>query len=168
MYSLFLTVSGSPLVLSRSNRQCEQTDGVGLAADTHTPQPPSQDQRAAPSLLQQYQRAAPRLLQELAHCLSQEQWTGSGCSIPQGVVNILNDSWHNVTVGMVHLSSPEQTAQPKGRLGAISCPQGSATGRRGAGETESQGGAGSVPGRRPQVSPKPCVKKHKQKSSQGK
>lgn len=169
-YSLFLIhVSDYDLVLSCSNQQSGNKESTGLAESLSPKKPDSSstDNMKNSSVLEEYKRAAPQLLNELAHFLSQHKWTGR-CCIARGVLNILNYTWHDVTAGMVHLKSPEQTAHRRGKLGVTS-RQVSAKSKRGAGERENQGVRRSVPSeRKPQVNPNPCVKRRKQKSSRGK
>lgn len=62
-----------------------------------------------------YRRAAPHLLNELAHLLSLHKWSEQDC-IPRGIVNILNYSWHDLTLGAaLHLRRPAVSAEKQRR-----------------------------------------------------
>ncbi|XP_035520938.1 uncharacterized protein LOC118330497 [Morone saxatilis] len=115
-----------------------------------------------------YKRAAPRLLNELAHLLSQHKWTEKGC-IPQGIVNILNYSWHDLTAGAAARSKGPEQADKRGKFkGSLKLDEArsrqvsSAGDRREAGERNSCAVGNDGPSvRKPQVSSNPRVKKHK-------
>ncbi|XP_041652230.1 uncharacterized protein C3orf20-like [Cheilinus undulatus] len=94
--------------VERDEKQGE-SDELHLSAETYQDDLPETSFKIKdPNLMDAYKQAAPVLLNELAHLLSQHNWTEEGC-IPHGIVNILNYSWQDLTAGAVHLKSPEQT-----------------------------------------------------------
>nr|XP_046248964.1 uncharacterized protein LOC124061324 isoform X3 [Scatophagus argus] len=106
-----------------------------------------------------YKRAAPQLLNELARLLSQHNWAEKRC-IPHGIVNILNYSWEDLTLGAVHLKSQDQTDKRGDSTGSLKMDeppsrQVSANHGREAGERNSCVVEKSVRS-------KPRVKQHKQ------
>lgn len=115
-----------------------------------------------------YKRAAPHLLNELARLLSQHKWSEKAC-IPQGIVNILNYSWQDLTAGASHLKSPEQTDQPESK-GSLKFDEArprevsSGADKRKAGERSSC----VVENDSPSVSSNPRVKKRKRNKKRGK
>ncbi|XP_044049426.1 uncharacterized protein C3orf20-like isoform X2 [Siniperca chuatsi] len=116
-----------------------------------------------------YKRAAPLLLNELARLLSQHKWSAEGC-IPHGIVNILNDSWQDLTAGAAHMKSPEQAKRGKSKgslkLDQARSRQVSANDKREAGERNSWDVENVGPSvRKPQVSSNPRMKKRNQKPS---
>ncbi|XP_034541507.1 uncharacterized protein C3orf20-like isoform X2 [Notolabrus celidotus] len=115
------------------------------------------------SRMDAYKQAAPHLLNELALLLSQHKWAEEG-HIPQGIVNILNYSWKDLTAGVVLMESQEQTERRgkfKGppELDEAGSGQMSAKDKR---EACSAVGSVSVAVIKPKVTSNPHMKKRKQ------
>ncbi|XP_017261181.2 uncharacterized protein LOC108229962 isoform X2 [Kryptolebias marmoratus] len=116
-----------------------------------------------------YKRAAPRLLDELARLLSRHRWSEVG-AVPHGIVNILNESWDELTVG----ASPRSTSPPptadrpesKGALGAERTTPLQAGDRAETGEREPRAGGDEGPSEW-KAYDGARVKKCKQNSSRG-
>ncbi|KAK2842472.1 hypothetical protein Q5P01_012672 [Channa striata] len=110
---------------------------------------------AAPDPTDAYRREAPRLLNQVAEILSQHEWT-VGRGVPHGIVNILTYTWKDLTAGALEGKRGEQKKVDDSDFG-VSASEKKETGKI------SSGVVGKSE-RKPQISSKPRVKKHKPKA----
>lgn len=118
-----------------------------------------------------YKQAAPQLLDELAHLLAQHKWAEVG-HLPQGLVNILNYSWTDLTAGAVLKENQEQAeGELRGELRGppqLDQAQSGQTSAKDKRESCPVVGSVGVSAIKPQVGSNPRMKKHKQNPNTGK
>ncbi|KAL0968731.1 hypothetical protein UPYG_G00270960 [Umbra pygmaea] len=91
----------------------EMSDSVNGAVDISSgeknPEAPTEQVDAIDDInpMDTYKRVAPYLLSELGSLLQQFEGREEGC-IPHGLVNVLNDSWYDLTAGAVFVKPPPQ------------------------------------------------------------
>ncbi|KAK7891318.1 hypothetical protein WMY93_023281 [Mugilogobius chulae] len=74
-------------------------------------------------VMEAYKHRAPQLLSELAHVLSEHNWSDEG-RLPHGLVNILHYTWQELTAGAQQLPASQHTERSKSRPSSnIDLPQ---------------------------------------------